>query len=39
VLAHLHTVDQTVTIAPEWCPTGGGVYLGLDPVRARVSPH
>ena len=27
----LHTVAQTVTIAPEWYPLGGKVYLGLDP--------
>jgi len=27
----LHTVGQTVTIAPEWYPIGGRVYLGLDP--------
>jgi alkylation response protein AidB-like acyl-CoA dehydrogenase len=27
----LHTVAQTVTIAPEWYPIGGRVYLGLDP--------
>jgi len=27
----LHTVGQTVTIAPEWCPIGGRVYLGMDP--------
>jgi alkylation response protein AidB-like acyl-CoA dehydrogenase len=27
----LHTVAQTVTIAPEWYPIGGKVYLGLDP--------
>ena len=26
----LHTVGQTVTIAPEWYPIGGRVYLGLD---------
>lgn len=27
----LHVVGQTVTIAPEWYPIGGRVYLGLDP--------
>jgi indole-3-acetate monooxygenase len=27
----LHTVGQTVTLAPEWYPIGGRVYLGLDP--------
>ncbi|MGE3540780.1 MAG: hypothetical protein AB7N91_25500 [Candidatus Tectimicrobiota bacterium] len=27
----LHVVGQTVTIAPEWYPLGGRVYLGLDP--------
>jgi alkylation response protein AidB-like acyl-CoA dehydrogenase len=27
----LHTVGQTVTIAPEWYPIGGRVYLGMDP--------
>ena len=27
----LHTVGQTVTLAPEWYPLGGKVYLGLDP--------
>jgi indole-3-acetate monooxygenase len=27
----LHTVGQTVTIAPEWYPIGGKVFLGLDP--------
>src|SRR5258707_1205524 len=26
----LHTVGQTVTIAPEWHPIGGRVYLRLD---------
>jgi len=32
----LHTVGQTVTLAPEWYPIGGKVYLGLDPgVRMR----
>jgi hypothetical protein len=25
-----HTVGQTVTLAPEWYPIGGRVYLGLD---------
>ena len=30
----LHTVGQTITIAPEWYPIGGRVYLGMD--RARV---
>jgi hypothetical protein len=29
--ATLHTVGQTVTLAPEWYPIGGRVYLGLDP--------
>ena len=27
----LHVVGQTVTIAPEWYPLGGRVYLGMDP--------
>jgi indole-3-acetate monooxygenase len=27
----LHTVAQTVTLAPEWYPIGGRVYLGMDP--------
>jgi indole-3-acetate monooxygenase len=27
----LHTVGQTVTVAPEWYPIGGRVYLGMDP--------
>ena len=27
----LQTVGQTVTLAPEWYPIGGRVYLGLDP--------
>jgi len=27
----LHVVGQTVTIAPEWYPIGGRVYLGMDP--------
>jgi alkylation response protein AidB-like acyl-CoA dehydrogenase len=27
----LHVVAQTVTIAPEWYPLGGRVYLGMDP--------
>jgi alkylation response protein AidB-like acyl-CoA dehydrogenase len=27
----LHVVGQTVTIAPEWYPLGGKVYLGIDP--------
>src|SRR6267154_6127787 len=27
----LHVVGQTVTLAPEWYPIGGRVYLGLDP--------
>ena len=26
----LHVVGQTVTIAPEWYPIGGQVYLGMD---------
>jgi hypothetical protein len=30
-LRDLHTVGQTVTLAPEWYPIGGRVYLGLDP--------
>ena len=24
-------VGQTVTLAPEWYPIGGRVYLGIDP--------
>src|SRR5437868_8569056 len=27
----LHTGGQTVTLAPEWYPIGGRVYLGMDP--------
>jgi indole-3-acetate monooxygenase len=27
----LNVVGQTVTIAPEWYPIGGRVYLGMDP--------
>jgi len=27
----LHTVGQTVTLAPEWYTIGGRVYLGIDP--------
>ena len=27
----LHVVGQTVTVAPEWYPIGGRVYLGIDP--------
>jgi alkylation response protein AidB-like acyl-CoA dehydrogenase len=27
----LHVVAQAVTLAPEWYPIGGRVYLGLDP--------
>jgi alkylation response protein AidB-like acyl-CoA dehydrogenase len=27
----LHVVAQTVTLAPEWYPIGGRVYLGMDP--------
>ena len=27
----LHVVGQTVTIAPEWYPIGGRVYLGMEP--------
>ena len=27
----LHTVGQTVTLATEWYPIGGRVYLGMDP--------
>ena len=34
----LHVVGQTVTIAPEWYPIGGRVYLGIDPARACASP-
>jgi hypothetical protein len=30
---------QTVTLAPEWYPISGRVYLGLDPARACVSPQ
>jgi alkylation response protein AidB-like acyl-CoA dehydrogenase len=26
----LHTIGQTVTLAPEWYPIGGRVYLGLE---------
>ena len=26
----LHVVGQTVTLAPEWYPIGGRVYLGMD---------
>ena len=26
----LHVVGQTVTVAPEWYPIGGRVYLGMD---------
>ena len=26
----LHVVGQTVTIAPEWYPIGGRIYLGID---------
>src|SRR5215468_3537315 len=26
----LHVVGQTVTIAPEWYPIGGRIYLGMD---------
>jgi indole-3-acetate monooxygenase len=26
----LHVVGQTVTIAPEWYPIGGRVYIGMD---------
>ena len=28
---YLHVVGQTVTIAPEWYPLGGRVYLGRNP--------
>jgi alkylation response protein AidB-like acyl-CoA dehydrogenase len=27
----LHVVGQTVTLAPEWYPIGGRVYLGMEP--------
>jgi len=27
----LHVVGQTVTIAPEWYPIGGRIFLGMDP--------
>jgi alkylation response protein AidB-like acyl-CoA dehydrogenase len=27
----LHVVGQTVTLAPEWYPIGGRIYLGMDP--------
>jgi len=27
----LHVVGQAVTLAPEWYPIGGRVYLGMDP--------
>jgi len=27
----LQVVGQTVTVAPEWYPIGGRIYLGLDP--------
>jgi len=27
----LHVVAQAVTLAPEWYPIGGRVYLGIDP--------
>jgi alkylation response protein AidB-like acyl-CoA dehydrogenase len=27
----LHVVGQTVTVAPEWYPIGGRVFLGMDP--------
>jgi alkylation response protein AidB-like acyl-CoA dehydrogenase len=27
----LHVVGQTVTLAPEWYPIGGRVFLGMDP--------
>ncbi len=27
----LHVVAQTVTLAPEWYPIGGRVYMGMDP--------
>jgi hypothetical protein len=33
----LHVVGQTVTIAPEWYPIGGRVYLGLDPGLRRCA--
>ena len=32
----LHVVGQTVTIAPEWYPIGGRVYLGMEIGRAHV---
>ena len=34
----LHTVGQTVTLAPEWYPIGGRVYVGLDPGPRLRSP-
>jgi len=27
----LHVVGQTVTLAPEWYPIGGRIFLGMDP--------
>ena len=27
----LHVVGQTVTVAPEWYPIGGRIFLGMDP--------
>ena len=27
----LHVVGQAVTLAPEWYPIGGRVYLNMDP--------
>src|SRR5260370_4318847 len=38
----LHVVAQTVTLAPEWDPIGGPVYLGLHPgsrPRSPLTPH
>ena len=35
----LHVVGQTVTIAPEWYPIGGRVYLGMDPGPASALAH
>ena len=35
----LHVVGQTVTIAPEWYPIGGRVYLGMDPGPTSALAH
>jgi indole-3-acetate monooxygenase len=36
---NLRTFGQTVTLAPEWYPIGGHVYLGVDPgPRLRCAP-